>query len=413
MLHFDFITIPGYGVFNLNNERIILIDTLRINLVDCDIKPNAPIVVQPAVFDHSNNRKVNEFDLFRNNSGRIIRGSKAFLNHDKFNITINPSMITEMDDYRSSFRAKNFKRIAPDKDLWDYNYDGEDDMTGIFLQTSLPRLLSETNIKTLSKEDSKKAIDILNSQLKSVGIKTNLSNANLSRLDTFTNISTDFSFFTYTSLFSLMNCSRMKAIGYGDESYLWKNKQQELMIYDKVKEIKTKRPDAKIRMDKNIMRFENRLLRKRKILSSLRFNTVGEMFNSYDDLKDFHKKEIEKKVFKYSIDEIESMTETELERIFLLFKNYFGKRWFYQCCFFRGLRDITKPIDFDVLFNLINKIEGNEYDNSVKYRMKKSRLLKKVNKVKEVVELIEKNFGFKTNLELYNELRTKFYKQVA
>ena len=140
---------------------------------------------------------------------------------------------------------------------------------------------------------------ILEDRLKQNGIRTNIYNSNLSRLDTFTNIPTDHIFFSYSNLFSLMECSRMKAIDWGGESFLWKNGQQELMIYDKIKEMKVKNPKAKIRTKINVMRLENRLLKKRKIESSLKFKTLGELYKNYDELKHFHKIEVEKKIFKY------------------------------------------------------------------------------------------------------------------
>lgn len=385
-----------------------MIDTLRLNLTDCEIKRSAPIVIQPGVYEQSSNGIGRNFDLFINTDGKIIKGSKAYLNDDKFNLTINPSMESNSDDYYTTFTPKIFKRILPDGDLFDFK--GEDEVTGIFLQTSLPRILNNTNVKTLSKEDQIKAISSLEKRLKQVGIKTNLMNANLSRLDTFTNIKTDHTFFSYTNLFSLMECSRMKSVGWGDESFLWKNGQQELMIYDKIKEMKQKDPGIKLGSS-NVMRFENRLLKKRKIVSTLRMTKLSEVYNSYQDLKEFHRSEIEKKIFKFNPDEVEALTANDLKTKLLKAKEIFGKRYFYNYCFGLGVYSLSKASSYDFLKEVVSDIEGG---NDVKVRMRKSRMIKAIIESKMFFGMIEgSTVNFKTNIELYNEIRQKFYKQVS
>ena len=297
-----------------------MIDTLRLNLVDCDIKRSCPLSIQGGVLDYSTGLLHNENDLFIDNTGKIIRGSKAYLNDEKFNLTINPSTTTEITEYgKSKLKVKRFKRISEtiQPDLYDYNETDFDETNGIFLQTSLPRLLNENNLKTLTLSDQQTALKFLESKLRTYGIRTNILNANLSRVDTFTNISTDFNFYSYSGLFSLMECSRMKAVGYGNESFLWKNGNQELMIYDKVREMMEKSTKWFLNERKNVMRFENRLLKKRKILSTIKFKTVDELYKNYDELKDFHKKEITKKIFKYTFDEVEKLTSDKIENQFL------------------------------------------------------------------------------------------------
>ena len=234
-----------------------MIDTLRINLSDAEIKKSTPLTIIPPNLDYSTGKRGGESDLFIDNHGKVIRGVKAFLNDEKFNLTINPSIESELNDEtgRSRIKNKKFKRISDiQPDLYDYNYREEEQVTGIFLQTSLPRILRKNNLKNLSLDETNKALDILQTTLKNYGIDTDLEKSKLSRLDTFTNLKTDHNFFAYSNLFSLMECSRMKSIGWGDESFLWKNGQQELMIYDKPKEMKLKDPQLRLGKIKNIMR---------------------------------------------------------------------------------------------------------------------------------------------------------------
>jgi len=328
-----------------------MIDTLRLNLLDCEIKRSCPLSIQPGTIDYSTGKIYNDNDLFIDNAGKIVRGSKAYLNDEKFNLTIQPTIYSETNEHNhSKLKIKRFKRINEtlQPDLYDWN-DDDDEVKGIFLSTSLPRLLSETNLKTLSFDEQKTALKILEIKLKQYGIKTNINNAALSRVDTFTNVSTEFNFGSYTDLFSLMELSRMKSVGYGRESFLWKNGNQELMIYDKVLEMRTKKPDIKIRSGKNIMRFENRLLKKRKILSSIKFQTVGELYKNYDEVKDFHKKEIEKKIFKYTFDDIEFMTKNKIDRMINFCKSQFGDKWLDKYCWLQGMISIFKIKDDDYL----------------------------------------------------------------
>ena len=392
-----------------------MIDTIRLNLIDCEIKKSCPLTVQPGNLDYSTGKVMNESDLFIDSTGKIITGSKAYLNHDKFNLTIQPTIEPEITEYnRSKLKIKRFKRIDEkiQKDLYDYNSD--ENVKGIFVQTSLPRLLSETNLKTLSFDEQITALKILESELKKYGIKTNIFDANLSRVDTFTNLKTDFSFFAYSNLFNLMECSRMKSVGYADESFLWKNGNQQLAIYDKILELKTKKPDIKINSSKNIMRIENRLLKKRAIDTRLHFLKVSDLFQNYNEVKEYHKTEITKRLFKYDLAEIEVMTENDLKQRFIYAKEVYGKKWFDKYCFNFGLYSVAKIADIEFLGNVISEIDGG---SNGQIRVKKHRILKKINDSKFHFGrggiFSDEVINFKSNVELYNELKTKFYKEVA
>jgi hypothetical protein len=197
-----------------------MIDTLRLNLIDCEIKRSCPLTIQTGLKDYSTGKLYNENDLFIDASGMIIRGAKAYLNDDKFNLTIQPTIESERNDFnQNKLKIKRFHRIDENIQPDLYDWEEDDEVKGIFLQTSLPRLLNEHNLKTLSFDEQKKALKILEDRLRIKGIKTNIENAKLSRLDTFTNIKTEFPFHNYSDLFSLMECSRMKSVGYGQEYF--------------------------------------------------------------------------------------------------------------------------------------------------------------------------------------------------
>jgi len=367
------------------------------------------------MIDNSTGRTYNENDLFIDSSGRIVRGNKAFLNSDKFNVTIQPTFESEKNDFNKSvLKKKKFKRIneGTQDELFDSGSD--DEVKGIFVTTSLPRLLSENNFKTLSVLEQKLALKQLEKLLAVNGIKTNINNATLSRVDTFTNIKTDNIFFAYSNLFSLMECSRMKSVGWGDESFLWKNGNQQIMIYDKVQEMRQKFPETKFRNKRNIMRFENRLLKKRSIENKLHLVTVDDIYKNYDQVKEFHKNEINKRIFKYSIDDIETLTENDLRKKFHISKKLYGKRWFYQYCFTLGVWSISKLADDNFISEVISELdEGSESQLRVKkHRIKKAMQEAKFNFAPGGI-FHDDHITFKSNIELYNEIKNKFYKEVA
>lgn len=397
-----------------------MIDTLRLNLIDCDIKRSAPLQIMAGITDNSTGKTYNSNDLFIDNTGRIVTGSKAYINDDKFNLTIQSSKESEItENGKSILKNKRFKRIRSElqDNLFDKNSDNND-VTGIFVQTSLPRLLGDTNFKTLSVEDQKKALKLLEDKLKSYGIRTNIFNSNISRVDTFTNVETDLTFFAYANLFNLMECSRMKSIGWNDESFLWKNGNQQLAVYDKVREMMAKDNDwilnerKKALSNKNVMRFENRLLKKRSVESNLNIVTIDDLYKNYDEVKNFHKEIFRNKIFKYTLDEIDTLTVDDFKTKFQISKKLYGKRWWYQYCYLYGVYSIAKNLNNDAIDEIIEMLEGN----SRSVRMKKSRIKKsitdaKFNFAKGGIFYDDKTTT-KSNVQLYNELKQKFYSEV-
>lgn len=397
--------------------QINMIDTLRINLIDPEIKKSSPLIVQPGQIDYSTGKILNQSDLFIDSHGKIITGHKAFLNSDKFNLTINPTLIYEPgEEGGGSLKQKRFHRIENNlqPDLYDWNFREEEQVQGVFVQTSLPRLLNENNFNQLTKDQEYKAIKKLQEDLSIHGIDTDINKAKLSRLDTFTNIATDLPFYSYSSLFDLMECSRLKQIAWNDESYLWKNKEQQIIVYDKIKELLSKDPELRTGKNKNIMRIENRLLKKRKIESSLKLLTVEELLDNYSDVKEFHKKEVTKKIFRYDFNDIKTLTENKVEAQLYFCKNNFSDKWLDGFLKMEGMRSIIEVGSVDFLLEKIETLDSDKKETAI--RKKKSRAKKLYNEMKFYLGLFENSYNkenSKTNIQLYNEIKNKFYKLVA
>ena len=67
-----------------------MIDTLRLSLNETLIKDNAELNIIQGDIEMSSGLNM-EHDLFVTESGEIIRGKKAYLNNDLYNLTIFPN----------------------------------------------------------------------------------------------------------------------------------------------------------------------------------------------------------------------------------------------------------------------------------------------------------------------------------
>jgi len=389
-----------------------MIDTIKLNLVDVSIKKSAQLRVQPGLIDVHSGEIINEHDLFINEQGELIRGSKAYLNDEKFNLTIFPSHEADPDAGYHRLRKKKLLKVFTRDELLEEDFDDNYESNGIFVQASIPRLRSENNFKSLNAADEKQSLIFLEKQLREAGIKCNIWNSELSRIDSFANLKTDYSFYSYTPLFNLMQCSRKKAVEWNGETYLWKNGSQQLMCYDKELEIenkiKRKNKEHKIKFASgNIVRIENRYLKKRKIRDNLELIKLGDLYKNYDVLKDDFKNEISRNIFKYELPDIDLLTNDSIKNEMLIIKNIYSRNWFQKYLMLKGVQSIIKATDINSIFEVFESIESRSGIG-----MKKSRLKKMISEMKMI--LPENNqCSYKTNRELYNELKTKFFKEAA
>lgn len=386
-----------------------MIDTLKLNLKDVSIKSSSSITVQPG--NYTLNSKENQFesDLFVNDKGVIITGNKAFLNTDKWNLTINPSIEVVKLKEKTVLLRKKFDRIYEDENFADINSDSEDDVNGIFVETSIPRLKSENNFKSLSIEEEVEHLNFLEKDLKKYGISTNIFDSDISRIDSFTNINSDYSFSSYSPLFNLMECSRKKSVEWNGETFLWKNSECQLTCYDKIEQMSNKYKNFTPSKN-NVIRIESRLLKKRKVKAVFEFTKLSELFKNYDVLKNSYKKEVSTNIFKYDLydlPEIDLMTDESIQADMLICKKVYSRQWFQKYLMIKGIQSIMKSSSIDNLMKSFKVIEEKS-----RLRMRKSRINKMITEMKMI--LPESSLtNYKTNRELYNELKQKFFRQVA
>src|SRR5690554_6458047 len=384
-----------------------MIDTLKLHLVDYTVSKNSKLIIQPAAYQHSDGVMQGNYDLFVDENGELISGSRAYFNHDKFNLTILPHYTTEL---RTDKKEIKFKRKSYDV-VFTLDKNEEIFNSKCFVQLSIPRYKNETNFKPVSIKNQIAILTDLEYELKKIGIKTNIFKSTISRVDTFTNLQTDEKFYNYKNVFDLINMSRKKAVDWNGQTYLWKNKQSQVTVYDKIEEMQYKLRDKfpVNRYPPNVMRIEVRRLTKRNILNQIGVTNLDHLYAEYDELKKQHKETIIHNLFKYEPKELEVIQSDSLYNELMRFYKSGNRFWFNKFLTANGLKRLLTITSLDTIKKIIDEmdIEGSES----RKRVVKHRIKKKMEQAeKDLKYLYLNNENFKTDRELYLELKNKFLK---
>ena len=113
-----------------------MIDTLKLSLNETNIENSANLTVVPGSIEF-NTGLIQESDLFVTKTGEIIRGKKAFLNTDLYNLTILPKYSAEQNEkliqYEIKYKYGSGEYFADRIKKENFN-------SRIYLQTSLPKI---------------------------------------------------------------------------------------------------------------------------------------------------------------------------------------------------------------------------------------------------------------------------------
>ncbi|HES59161.1 MAG TPA: hypothetical protein ENO18_01910, partial [Caldithrix sp.] len=335
-----------------------MIDTLRLILTDYTISKHTKLLVQPSIYDHSDGMKLSNYDLFVDEStGEVVTGMKAYYNGEKINLTIKPSYSIKSDkvDKEVKLKRKSYDvvfRVKENEQAWN---------SPAYVQISVPRYKNPSNFYSLKTKDELKIIEQLGEDLKNIGIKTNIFNSNISRLDTFTNLETDEKFYQYKNIFDIINLSRKKAIDWNGSTFLWKNNQSQITVYDKIEEMNFKLKDKfeRQKYPANVMRIENRNLTKKKILNNLGVVNVDQIFLAYDELKKNHKETINKNIFRYEPKDLEVIQGESLAGELMRFYRSGNRFWFQKFLTANGLKRLLTITSIDTIKKIIDEMEIN------------------------------------------------------
>jgi len=348
-----------------------MIDTVKLLVSNYEVTRESSLQVQPATYRVSTGEEepVSEFSLFQDTGGRLYKGSKAYLNNDKFNLTIQPFT-----------KARN----------------------GVccFVSFSIPKVYSgENNFYSVGKEGSREAIQLVEQGLSEVGFKTNLEKADISRVDTFKNIQTEEMFSSYYSLFSLLKARRAIQRGYGT-TFLLHNTQQEFCVYDKLAELQSRGLDTS-RFPAQSMRFEHRLLNKAKTERVYGFTKVKQLFSGgYEKMKACQVEEWRKSMFSYEVEDIVLLGSKQLEQELRIYQERYSRNYFDRYLRAYGAYRLAAEAGIEVVSMALKNLESD--------RMKVWRAEKLLKDYKREIELMREDPGSnKTMAVLYMELKEK------
>jgi hypothetical protein len=333
------------------------IDTLRTRLEHCEIMPNANIRVDPATIDYQTGLPEHERNLFVDERGNLVRGKKAYCNDPFFQFDI------------------TFK--------------------GIFVKSSIP-LIHSGGINNLlapnSSNDFKAAIEQLENELYKNGIKANLLNGFLSRVDFFKMIESNLPYPYYDSVYGNLLPSRLRQIDLGYDSFLFVNNYRQIAFYDKHKEMIDKHNTA-FNCPNNSHRHEIRFTSAKSNKANLKIDTCSKLVEVYPQLPEFVSNYLSKEAFKWKPEQFKRGLNQNFRNDLLIYQDKHGRnsqqRYWSDHGLMRQLSDIGK----EVILEEIGRIHGKQA---------KSVMRKRIAQIE-----IESKFADKSAVDLYSEIRSK------
>lgn len=349
-----------------------MIDTIKLCLSDYEVSKNNKLTIQPSSYNCLDGSKNCDYPLvYYNDSSLVEYGSKAFYNSDTFNLSITPKQ----------------------------------NVIFYHVQMSVPKVHNGNNYYSVGKDGTTAVLKKVEKELKEVGIKTNIHKSKISRLDTFKNIVTEESFQDYFEVFNSLNIPRKQKVDYGT-TFLFNNKQEEFCIYDKILEMKSKGLNYSV-YPENTMRFENRLLKPRKIRDTLNLSLLEELINNYDSVKEHFKNTFEKNLFKFDSSELKIITVNQMSLELEYFYDSY-KQAISQYLKFKGFEYIILHSGKESFIEAIKTTlkKKNLKDDAIRQQL--HRLQKELKECEmNLLHMKKLPNKDKTLLSLYNELKTK------
>ena len=344
-----------------------MLDTVKVFIPEYSISDSSQLEVQPSKILAGTGEKLNEHELFSTIAGRKFRGSRAFLNTDKFHLDLKPFSFSEHG-------------------------------VSCFLHFSVPKVHYGDNLYSVGEQGTEAVFNLVEKELRENGFKCNLQEAQFSRIDTFKNIEPSEPFETYSALFSLLNARRGVKRDYGT-TYLVSNTQQEFMVYDKLEEMRRKKFDTSAFPE--TMRFEHRLLNKQKLSSVYGFAQVADLFKGgYAVIRDKRKESWRESLFRFSVEEVVQLGSKELAQEMQYFEQAHGSRWFSWFLKSYGAFHLAQFAGVEVVEKALEHMESN--------RMKVYRAVKVLEEAeRELLFYRKEEVSKKTYSVLYEELREK------
>ncbi len=336
-----------------------VIDTLRLNLLDFEIDTTNALQVGLGRRDNATGEQTGNTVLYRNAAGET-RGPDAIYNAPNFNLTIAP----------------------------------KGDAVYAIVSFSAPKVASGSNYTPADATALELALNTLQSDLTSIGVKTNVQVAALNRVDVTKNIVVDENIRSYLQLIKSLPCKFKDKWDYGS-TLLLKNGQQQICIYDKLEEMAYKKQNTDDLPA--TLRFEQRFKKRAKVKSYLGMSCVEDLVGNLDHVEQRYKDSMRSNIFKLDTFEFKSTSgkkyKDELEVLKPKYKSLLQRHLMLL-----GYHSLDDKEEFLEVFNEV--MEDN--------RMAKSRAKKLFHELQiEDMSLDTEKVNSKTSSQLYEELKRK------
>lgn len=333
-------------------------DSMALNLEQFDVAPVNDLEIGLGSF--RNGQQITGNTVLYKNANGAQRGSKAIYNAPNFNLTIKPS---------------------------------PQGVVYAIVTFSVPKVATSSNYTPADEPTLKEALKILQSDLTSIGIKTNVQNAALKRVDVTKNIVVDENIRSYLQLVKSLPCKFKDEWDYGS-TLLLKNGQQQICIYDKLVEMAYK----KINADglPSTLRFEQRFKTRAKVNNYLGMKYVKDIVGNLDYVEQRYKDSMESNIFKLDTFDFKS-TSTEKHRAEMEAMKPKHKSLLQHTLMRLGYESLENK---EVFLEIFNEVANN--------KVAKCRAKKLFHELQmEVMSLEELPKGKVGDARLYQELKKK------
>ena len=348
-----------------------MLDTMKLTLQDWRISPGATLKVNTGNMDFQTG-EIKQTLLFTDSTGHEINGSYAHYIGEKLNLSIKPIV------------GKVFA----------------------FVTFSAPKRISEDNYSPIKESQFSEVFESVEQELADNGIKTHIEKARLSRVDTFKNILTDEETLSYSRLFGLLEASRAKdKRTYGATGWLMKNGASQYCIYDKLEEMRNSGHLTE-GLEKTL-RFEHRCMTASKV------NGFFKNITTVKDLKAYGWNAIQERTikawtdnfFKYDLEDINVLVESQIRNELQYFQAKYGKRFFSMYLKAVGAYSLTSSGSIEAVKRALENMDIEDK------RKKIYRIEKELKDSLTIIESLRKDSTSpKTLGELYSELKYKMEK---
>jgi hypothetical protein len=356
--------------------NLIGIDTLHLLLHNavirrgCQLNNEGLVIVPPSV-SYPSGTEMHGYELFGDENGKPILGSKAFCNTSFWSLDIDPR-------YRTG-RSTN-----------------------CYLKFNLPKVASSSrnNLEVVDYDDTLKAIQSVEGDLCLNGIVTDLMKAKIIRMDLCRNIDANFPFPRYRQVLEILDMKRSKEKYQKDfdTTSMKGNSSNRLIAYDKVEEMRGRGIPVTEFADRNIFRFEwQNYGNSKRIMPHFGIVTVADLLNNYDDVPDSYCSFLQS-LFRRDISQEAQVIILSETDVMEFFKQQFGRRWHQAYVNYVRYKDKDY---FDVERDLEEAAAKGIIKRSMKCR--ELQLLKDAHFYKAIIEQ-EEGVPF---IDLYHELQDK------